>query len=110
MPTLPMLSLDVGFVAWWTSVPRPAKTPASIASSKHPLVSEAHANPPILHRKETFLAPDHPLRERFARLSAQEEKQGLLDDTTTIGTRDGWQRRLHETGFLLRGHGLVKKR
>jgi DNA phosphorothioation-associated putative methyltransferase len=71
---------------------------------------EAHANPPILHRKEAFLAPDHPLRERFARLTAQEEKAGLLDETATIGTRAGWQRRLDETEFTLRGHRLVRKK
>ena len=47
-------------------------------------------NPPVLHRKETFLLPDHPLHARFARLSAQEEKHGLLSETASIGTRDGW--------------------
>jgi DNA phosphorothioation-associated putative methyltransferase len=26
-------------------------------------------NPPVLHRKETFLAPDHPLHAKFARLT-----------------------------------------
>jgi DNA phosphorothioation-associated putative methyltransferase len=65
-------------------------------------------NPPILHRKETFLGPDHPLREKFARLTAQEEKHGLLDDSSGIGTRDGWARRLTERGFALKGHRLVK--
>ena len=38
------------------------------------------ANPPVLHRKETFLTADHPLHARFARLTAEEEKHGLLDD------------------------------
>lgn len=36
----------------------------------------ASANPPVLHRKETFLHPEHPLRAKFARLTAQEEKHG----------------------------------
>jgi DNA phosphorothioation-associated putative methyltransferase len=44
------------------------------------------ANPPILHRKETFVAPDYPLYQKFARLTAQQEKWGLLDDATLIGT------------------------
>ena len=39
-------------------------------------------NPPVLHRKETFLASDHPLHARFARLTPQEEKHGLLDDSS----------------------------
>jgi DNA phosphorothioation-associated putative methyltransferase len=68
------------------------------------------ANPPILHRKETFLLPDDPRREKFARLTSQEEKHGLLSDASGIGTRDGWQRRLAERGFDLRGHRLVRAR
>jgi len=33
-------------------------------------------NPPVLHRKETFLADEHPLRAKFARLTAAEERKG----------------------------------
>ena len=66
------------------------------------------ANPPILHRKETFLAADHPLYAKFARLTQQEEKHGLLDDTATIGTRDGWQAGIERGGVSLRGHRLVR--
>jgi len=46
---------------------------------------------------------------RFARLTRQEEKHGLLDETSTIGTREGWQRRLAERGFLVQGHRLVRR-
>jgi len=67
-------------------------------------------NPPILHRKETFLPPGHALVAKFARLTRQEEKHGLLDETATIGTREGWQRRLAERGFLVRGHRLLRQR
>lgn len=70
----------------------------------------ASANPPILHRKEAFLLPDHPLHAKFARLSEQEEKHGLLTDTATIGTRDGWNTRLKEAGFDVRGHRLVRRK
>jgi DNA phosphorothioation-associated putative methyltransferase len=66
------------------------------------------ANPPILHRKETFLTTDHPLHAKFARLTHQEEKHGLLDDTATIGTKEGWSRRRAERGFVLRGHRLMR--
>ncbi len=66
------------------------------------------ANPPILHRKETFLTPDYPLYQKFAHLTAQQEKWGLLDDATLIGTRDGWNRRLLESGVAIRGHRLVR--
>jgi DNA phosphorothioation-associated putative methyltransferase len=66
------------------------------------------SNPPVLHRKEAFLHPEHPLHARFARLTAQQEKHGLLDEPSGIGTREGWSRRLAERGFALRGHRLVR--
>jgi DNA phosphorothioation-associated putative methyltransferase len=66
------------------------------------------ANPPVLHRKETFLLPDDPRRPKFARLTAQEERAGLLDEAATIGTRSGWSERLEERGYALRGHRLVR--
>lgn len=65
-------------------------------------------NPPILHRKETFLEPGHPLAAKFARLTQQEERHGLLDETAAIGTRQGWQAALAARGFTLRGHRLVR--
>jgi hypothetical protein len=65
-------------------------------------------NPPILHRKECFLLPDDERYPRFARLTEQEEKHGLLDDTSGIGTRDVWLSRLSERGFALKGHRLVR--
>jgi DNA phosphorothioation-associated putative methyltransferase len=67
-------------------------------------------NPPVLHRKESFLATDHPLHAKFARLTAQEEKNGLLDNPSGIGTREGWSRRLAERGFSLKGHRLVRSK
>jgi len=65
-------------------------------------------NPPILHRKETFLASGDLLREKFAKLTQQEEKHGLLEDASGIGTRDGWSKRLVDRGFALKGHRLVR--
>lgn len=65
-------------------------------------------NPPVLHRKESFILASDPLHVKFARLTMQEEKYGLLDDSSGIGTRDAWTRRLSERGYALRGHRLVK--
>lgn len=65
-------------------------------------------NPPVLHRKELFVAHDHPKRQTFERLTSQEERHGLLQDTNAIGTRDGWTRRLRDSGWELRGHRLVR--
>lgn len=67
-------------------------------------------NPPILHRKETFVPTNHPLYEKFAKLTQQEERYGLLEDTSTIGTRHGWNARVAESGFLFRGHQVVRAR
>src|SRR5262249_35446153 len=68
------------------------------------------SNPPILHRKESFLTSDHPLHAKFSRLTQQEEKHGLLADANAIGTRDGWDRRLAEHAFLVRGHRLIRSK
>ena len=67
----------------------------------------SRANPPILHRKETFLPPGHPLREKFAKLTRQEEAAGLLEDTARIGFRLNWERILAEKGLGFKGHQLV---
>jgi DNA phosphorothioation-associated putative methyltransferase len=68
----------------------------------------ARANPPILHRKETFLPPEHPLHGKFAKLTRQEEAAGLLDDTARIGFRINWERILSEKGLGFKGHRLVE--
>jgi DNA phosphorothioation-associated putative methyltransferase len=65
-------------------------------------------NPPVLHRKETFLQPEHALYEKFAKLTMEEEEHGLLDDSATIGTRDGWQERLRKSGFTFHNDELVR--
>jgi hypothetical protein len=55
------------------------------------------------------MLPDHPLRAKFERLTRQEERAGLLDETASIGTWEGWQRRLQESGFTGRGHRLIRR-
>jgi DNA phosphorothioation-associated putative methyltransferase len=64
-------------------------------------------NPPILHRKETFVGPSYPLFEKFTKLTQQEEEWGLLDSTRTIGTREGWRKCLEEHCAELQGHRVV---
>lgn len=64
-------------------------------------------NPPILHRKETFLPAAHPLYNKFARLTASEESKGLFNEGNRIGTRNQWEQILAEKGLTLRGHRLV---
>lgn len=68
-----------------------------------------YAHPPILHRKETFLTPDHPLHDKFARLTRIEEEKGLYEDTSRIGTRNGWNEVLAAKGYSLKGHRLTRR-
>lgn len=68
----------------------------------------ASSNPPILHRKETFVAAGYPGRDKFSRLTAQEEKHGLYEQSANIGTRDRWMAVLDTKGLRLQGHRLVQ--
>ncbi len=71
---------------------------------------QARSNPPILHRKELFLAPNHPLRAKFARLTELEDRKGLFEDHATIGTREGWNAKLAAKKLYLKGHRLLTRR
>jgi DNA phosphorothioation-associated putative methyltransferase len=66
-------------------------------------------NPPILHRKESFVDPLHPRYAEFVQLSAEEDQLGLLS-RADIGTRNGWARVLEEHGLQIIGHSVVRKR
>ncbi|WP_072622798.1 DNA phosphorothioation-associated putative methyltransferase [Spirulina major] len=65
------------------------------------------ANPPILHRKETFIAPDHPDAERFAHLTRQQETLGLFNDARQIGTLLNWEKRLRAQHLEIHNHALA---
>lgn len=67
-------------------------------------------NPFILHRKEDFVAADYPLRAKFEKLTGQEEKAGLHDNPSVIGTRNAWNALLQEKSLRLRGHQLCRSR
>jgi DNA phosphorothioation-associated putative methyltransferase len=43
----------------------------------------ARANPPILHRKESFLPAEDPRVANYAALTAREEEAGLYHDSST---------------------------
>ena len=69
-----------------------------------------HANPPILHRKELLLATDDPRYGRFAALTRQEQRAGLYDTSSAIGTQNAWRRLLDARGLRYSGHRLVRDR
>jgi DNA phosphorothioation-associated putative methyltransferase len=66
------------------------------------------SNPPILHRKETFLPSSDPRHAVFAELTKAEEDAGLLKDSARIGMRVHWQSLLRRHGLGFEGHKLVK--
>ncbi len=65
-------------------------------------------NPPILHRKETFVSSTYPLYQQFAHLTQTEEALGLLKKANTIGTRKGWEERLRARHVEIHGHHVIQ--
>jgi hypothetical protein len=65
-------------------------------------------NPPILHRKETFLPVPHPARSDFEALTRLEEVEGLYEHTATIGFKLNWEKLLGEKGLKIQGHELIR--
>ena len=58
-------------------------------------------NPPILHRKETFLEPGHPSVISFREITKEGEKAGLYVNTRTIGFKKSWERLIAKKGYTL---------
>jgi DNA phosphorothioation-associated putative methyltransferase len=66
-------------------------------------------NPPILHRKETFVSPEYPFYEEFAALTRAQVALGLLNHPQGIGTKLGWEQRLQAFGVEVQGHRLIQR-
>ena len=58
-------------------------------------------NPPILHRKETFLKPDHPLVPAFIEITQEGEAIGLYEKTSRIGFKQNWEKLIKSKGYFL---------
>jgi hypothetical protein len=69
-----------------------------------------NSNPPILHRKESFVPADHPRRAEFEALTKAEEEAGLYEDTTTIGFKLNWERLLQSKGLVVKEHKLAGRK
>ena len=108
------LKPQVSYLAYpdFDTDPHPALTAAVISRIPQLHVTYRNLldsdNPPILHRKETLVPNDYPGRDKFARLTKQEERHGLLDSSEPIGNRNQWNTLLNKTGFRLRGHQLAR--
>ena len=64
-------------------------------------------NPPVLHRKEALVAPDYPLYKKFAKLTKQEEKLGLLRDRSSIRFHQGWLHCLAKHNLTIKKYKLL---
>lgn len=58
-------------------------------------------NPPILHRKELMLVPDHPRYPEYFAITQEAEQAGLFEQTQVIGFRDSWLRLIEKKGYVL---------
>jgi hypothetical protein len=62
-------------------------------------------NPPLLVRKEAFVTPSYPHYEKFAKLTRQEEKLGILDGGAVKKYRE-WVKCLEDNCVKIKGHRL----
>jgi DNA phosphorothioation-associated putative methyltransferase len=64
-------------------------------------------NPPILHRKETFVLPNHPHIKTFKAITAEGEQIGLYKNTNRIGFKTHWQKLITSKGYKLDEQGRL---
>lgn len=65
-------------------------------------------NPPVLHRKETLLAPGDVRFTLWRRLTEELEKAGLFQDAESIGRKLSWASRLQVNGYSVVDHQLLR--
>jgi DNA phosphorothioation-associated putative methyltransferase len=65
-------------------------------------------NPPILHRKETFLKPDHPFAPLFREITEEGERIGLYQNPRSIGFKKSWERLISRKGYVLNEQGRLQ--
>jgi len=64
-------------------------------------------NPPILHRKETFVNDSYPLTPLFKEITAEGEAIGLYEKTSRIGFKKNWERLIKSKGYYLDEKGRL---
>ena len=65
-------------------------------------------NPPILHRKETFVDESFPLAPLFKEITAEGEAIGLYEKSNGIGFKKNWERLIKSKGYFLDDEGRLK--
>jgi len=66
-----------------------------------------HNNPPILHRKELLLPPDHQDIPKYRALTEQLEDAGLFRESKKIGFKKQWEQRLKNAGYKVENYQLL---
>ena len=67
-------------------------------------------NPPILHRKETFVNEDYPLYSLFKEITTEGEKAGLYENSRSIGFKKNWQRLINTKGCFMDEAGRLHRK
>lgn len=67
-------------------------------------------NPPILHRKETFLLPSHPQVPYFEVITQEGIEAGLYENSKIIGFKKTWNELINQHGYELKDGHLVLQR
>ena len=68
---------------------------------------EGSDNPPILHRKETFVESSYPLHAHFKSLTIEGETIGLYENIRSIGFKKNWLRLIAQKGHHLNQEGRL---
>lgn len=66
------------------------------------------ANPPVLHRKELLMRPDHPELAKFQNLTLQLENLGAFKNIVKLGTKLRWQDELNRLSIIIKNHTATK--
>ena len=64
-------------------------------------------NPPILHRKETFVKADFLLHPLFKEITSEGEEIGLYESPRSIGFKKNWERLISNKGYFLDENGRL---
>ena len=58
-------------------------------------------NPPILHRRETFVTSDKKTKKLYKSFTEEGEQIGLYENTRKIGFRNQWEQLIRRKGYFL---------
>ena len=61
-------------------------------------------NPPVLHRKELLMHPDHPKLEKFQSLTTELQRLGAFKNIVKLGTKLRWRDELDRLNIAIKDH------